>query len=289
MGKETKNNLVTLKFKKMKRQIKKIALLIIAILGVNSVNAQIDFSIHLGMLLPQGDYALSNMNKGKVVWMSETSRAGAGLGFDAGVKIRYGIPFVKGLGVFATADFFLNTPNKDVKNWKYDYIEENMGRERNVFSTFFSETYDRYFEIDDIDISIGSYKNLPIMAGLNYEYETKGNTKIWIEGALGVNFSINASDIVKIEESGITTRSYHNGRYQENEVGDPYSNYVYYRSIVKETSLAFQFGAGVMFKDRYSLGVHYYSLGTQEYKERNDAYSTEIKPQMLTIRLGYHF
>lgn len=279
----------------MKRQIKKIALLIIAILGVNSVNAQIDFSIHLGMLLPQGDYALSNMNKGKVVWMSETSRAGAGLGFDAGVKIRYGIPFVKGLGVFATADFFLNTPNKDVKNWKYDYIEENMGRERHVsFDDGYGYGYDHYFEIDDIDISIGSYKNLPIMAGLNYEYETKGNTKIWIEGALGVNFSINASNIVKIEESGITTRAYHNSpydgsEYDESAVGRPSSNYVYYRSIVKETSLAFQFGAGVMFKDRYSLGVHYYSLGTQEYKERNDAYSTEIKPQMLTIRLGYHF
>ena len=168
-------------------------------------------------------------------------------------------------------------------------IEENMGREKNDYFTFDGYTYDRYFKINDIDISIGSYKNLPIMAGLNYEYETKGNTKIWIEGALGVNFSINASDIVKIEESGITTRAYENGRYLENEVGRPHSKYVYYRSIVKETSLAFQFGAGVMFKDRYSLGVHYYSLGTQEYKERNDAYSTEIKPQMLTIRLGYHF
>jgi hypothetical protein len=69
----------------MKRQIKKIALLIVAILGVNYANAQTDVSIHLGMLFPQGDFAESRMNNGQVAWASKTDRAGAGLGFDAGL------------------------------------------------------------------------------------------------------------------------------------------------------------------------------------------------------------
>ena len=242
----------------MKRQIKKIALLIIAILGVNSVNAQIDFSIHLGMLLPQGDYALSNMNKGKVVWMSETSRAGAGLGFDAGVKIRYGIPFVKGLGVFATADFFLNTPNKDVKNWKYDYIE----------------SYNNSNTISKIEISSFNYMNIPIMIGANYEYEIDDNVKIWGEGALGINIGIFPTrKITHFLYTGMwdTEMSVHTNR--------------------NPASFAFQFGAGVMFKDRYSLGVHYYSLGTQEYKLTGHPETdfVDIHPSMFTIRLGYHF
>ena len=102
----------------MKRQIKKIALLIVAILGVNSVNAQTDFSIHLGMLFPQGDFAESRIDNGQVAWGDKTNRGGAGLGFDAGMKFRFNIPSVKGLGIIASADFFLNMPNDDVKDWK---------------------------------------------------------------------------------------------------------------------------------------------------------------------------
>ncbi len=51
----------------MKKQIKKIALLIVAILGINYVNAQTDFSIHLGLLFPQGDFAESRMDNGQLL------------------------------------------------------------------------------------------------------------------------------------------------------------------------------------------------------------------------------
>ena len=155
----------------MKRQIKKIALLIIAILGVNCANAQTDFSIHLGLLFPQGDFAESRMDKGQVAWGYKTDRAGAGLGFDAGLKFRFNVPSVKGLGFITTADFFLNMPNDDVKDWKEDYISE----------------MEEYSGVDEFSIAIPHYINIPIMVGLNYEYEIKDNIKFWGEGALGLN------------------------------------------------------------------------------------------------------
>ncbi len=282
MGKETKNNLVTLKFKKMKRQIKKIALLIIAILGVNSVNAQTDFSIHLGMLFPQGDFAESRMDKVQVAWIDKTDRAGAGLGFDVGMKFRFNIPSVKGLGIIASADFFLNMPNDDVKDWKEDMISEIEDND----------------EWDEFSMSLPHYINIPIMVGLNYEYGINDNIKIWGEGALGLNIGT----LTSIKQYGSGTSERYNYEYD------------YYYDVDKErtikysyntnTSLAFQFGAGFMFNDKYSLGVHYYSLGSQKIKGEatfEEIYDGEsniederftfksIKPQMLTIRLGLHF
>lgn len=252
----------------MKRQIKKIALLIIAILGVNCANAQKDVSIHLGMLFPQGDFAESRMNNGQVAWLDKTDRAGAGLGFDAGLKFRFHLPSVKGLGFIATADFFLNMPNDDVKDWKEDYISE-------------MEEYDN---VDEFSIAIPHYINIPIMVGLNYEYEIKDNIKFWGEGALGLNI-------------GALTN------YKQSIIGDDFEETMEV-SYNTNTSLAFQFGAGFMFNDKYSLGVHYYSLGSQKikceavYEGREGSFSDidearftfrSINPGMLTIRLGYHF
>lgn len=252
----------------MKRQIKKIALLIVAILGVNCANAQTDFSIHLGLLFPQGDFAESRMDKGQVAWGSKTDRAGAGLGFDAGLKFRFNLPSVKGLGFIATADFFLNMPNDDVKDWKEDYISE----------------MEEYSDVDEFSIAMPHYINIPIMVGLNYEYEIKDNIKFWGEGALGLNI-------------GALTQ------FKLSVIGDDFEENMEF-SYNTNTSLAFQFGAGFMFNDKYSLGVHYYSLGSQKIKGEavmeeiydGDSYIDEerftfksINPGMLTIRLGYHF
>ena len=266
----------------MKRQIKKIALLIIAILGVNCANAQTDFSIHLGLLFPQGDFAESRMDKGQVAWGSKTDRAGAGLGFDAGLKFRFNVPSVKGLGIIASADFFLNMPNDDVNDWKEDMISELEEEEA----------------LDEFSIAMPHYINIPIMVGLNYEYGINDNIKIWGEGALGLNIGT----LTSLKQSV-------SGTYEEYDYYYDYYYDVDFEETVKysyntNTSLAFQFGAGFMFNDKYSLGVHYYSLGSQKIKSEammegiydGDSDIDEerftfgrINPRMLTIRLGLHF
>lgn len=266
----------------MKRQIKKIALLIVAILGVNYANAQTDVSIHLGMLFPQGDFAESRMDNEQVAWLDKTDRAGAGLGFDAGLKFRFNLPSVKGLGFIATADFFLNMPNDDVKDAKEDIISE-------------MEESDY---LDEFSIAIPHYINIPIMVGLNYEYEIKDNIKFWGEGALGLN--IGALTNYKQSVSGTSERY----NYEYDYYYDVDFEQTVKSSYNTNTSLAFQFGAGFMFNDKYSLGVHYYSLGSQKIKGKliyEAIYDGEsdideerftfksINPRMLTIRLGYHF
>lgn len=279
----------------MKRQIKKITLFVIAILGVNCANAQTDFSIHLGMLFPQGNFAESRMDNGDVAWLTKSNRAGVGLGFDAGIKFRFNVPSVKGLGIIATADFFLNTPNDDVKYWKEDTI--GVYREFN----------DDYIgEIETHNISLPYYINIPIMVGLNYEYGIDDNIKIWIEGALGLNIGT----LTNYEISTSGTIDYHHVWGTDYDLGKDYyfeiTQKYYYKTNV---NLAFQLGAGFIFNDKYSLGVYYYELGSQRikgvveeesYRDYID-YGTissinesifkykSINPSIFTIRLGYHF
>ena len=257
----------------MKRQIKKIALLIIAILGVNYVNAQTDFSLHLGMLFPQGNFAESRMDNQNVAWLTKSNRAGAGLGFDAGMKFRFNVPSVKGLGIIATADFFLNMPNDDVKSWKEDIVD----------------SYYEYSDLDEITISLPHYINIPIMVGANYEYAIKNNIKVWAEAGLGLNIGTltDFKMLAEFSDEGDYLEEKLEGSYQVN------------------TSMAFQVGAGIMFNSKYSFGVHYYELGSQKIKGKqfeDEIYNGEsinydewrftgksIVPGMLTIRLGYHF
>ncbi len=260
----------------MTRKLKTLVLVaIFAIIGMYQSNAQTDFSIHLGMLFPQGDFAESRMDNGQVAWGDKTNRGGAGLGFDAGMKFRFNIPSVKGLGIIASADFFLNMPNDDVKDWKEDLISELEKEE--------------YYFVDEFSIAMPHYINVPIMVGLNYEYGINDNIKIWGEGALGLNIGT----LTSFKQSFIGTDWY--------DV-DVEKTMKYSYNI--NTSLAFQFGAGFMFNDKYSLGVHYYSLGSQKiiaeamWEGINGSYSYideerftfgRINPRMLTIRLGYRF
>lgn len=259
----------------MKRQIKRIALLIIVILGTNCVKAQTDFSIHLGGALPLGSYAESqdtpnSLQNGDYViaWNTKTNKAGAALGLNLGAKLSFNLPTIKGLGVIATTDFFFNPSNKEAKDCFEDYmmiIWENIG-------------------IKNYDISIPKYINIPIMLGLNYEYNIKDNVKIWGEGGLGLNIGI------------ITSCK---------------ANYYYYDlgflseiNYDNQYTLGFQLGAGVLLSEQLSIGLHYYYLGSQriegimKYTATSD-YGAEgdretfaldrINPNMLTLRLGYHF
>lgn len=250
-------------------------MLIVAILGINSVRAQIDVSFHLGMLLPRGDFAASRIDDGVIAWSSETERAGAGLGFDAGFNFRYNDYYAEGLGIIATADLFFNTPNSDVRDWEEDVILELEGQE----------------ELNYFSVDVPQFINIPIMMGLNYEHCYADNIKIWGEAEIG--FNIGTLTNFKLSRSG------------EYDYYDSFGyEYTTVYSYTPSASFAFQLGAGVMTNDRYSLGVHFYSLGSQKIKGihfeehffNGEHYSYEekfsfksINPKLLTINVGYHF
>lgn len=253
----------------MNRNLKSLALVVVlAIFGMNQSKAQTDFSIHVGMASPLSSFADSRAQKGIVAWMDKTDRAGAGLGFEVGMKFRFAVPSIKNLGIIATADVFYNGANSDVKDFAQDFVDYYV----------IDENY------DECRIKIPNYINIPIMVGANYEYGLANNVKIWAEFGLGVDFGI------------ITNQEYYwevsNSELMDEKVFD------------NNVSFAYQLGAGVMLSNKFSLGLHYYAFGSQKIQgeeftelitsqgsQTADAKFTlrSINPTIFTVRLGYHF
>ncbi|MEE1272479.1 MAG: outer membrane beta-barrel protein [Bacteroidales bacterium] len=253
----------------MNRVLKCLSLVaVLAILGMNQSKAQTDFSIHVGMASPLSSFADSRAQKGVVAWMDKTDRAGAGLGFEAGMKFRFAVPSINGLGIIATSDVFYNGANSDVKDFAQDFVD--------------------YYAIDqnydECRITVPNYINIPVMIGANYEYGVANNVKIWAEFGLGMDFGLMTNHEYYWEVSNIELMS---EKVFDNNV-----------------SFAYQLGAGVMLSDKFSLGVHYYALGSQkiqgeEFIERITSQGSQtadskftyrsINPTIFTLRLGYHF
>ncbi|MEE0961645.1 MAG: hypothetical protein U0L54_03745 [Bacteroidales bacterium] len=241
---------------------------VLAILGINYSKAQVDFSFHAGLVSPLASFADSRASNGQIAWMEKTGRAGAGLGFEAGMKFRYGIPSIQGLGVIVTADLFYNGPNTDVKDFWQDQADEMFDNSN----------------VEDVEITLPKYVNLPIMIGANYNHQLSNSVKVYGEGALGLNI-------------GMLTN------FRQQIIGDNIEKItgVNYET---NTSFAFQIGAGVLFSDRFSLGVYYYALGNQKIKGKyseeeiyyGDSYVDEdmlnlrsINPTMFVVKAGFHF
>jgi len=117
------------------------------------------------------------------------------------------------------------------------------------------------------------YINVPLLVGLNYKYSFSPMFGMWCEGGLGANFR---------KVSAIK-----------------YGNREYVFDLL--TSFAGQVGGGVMIKDFFSIGLHYYGLGATEakgeyiYTYYNDSYTQSFSfpkkytQNCLVLRLGLHF
>lgn len=190
------------------------------------------------------------------------------MGFNLGTKLRFNIPSIKGLGIIATADLFINPSNKEIK----DSFEDFM-------ILFCSQN-----SISNYDFSIPKYFNIPIMLGLNYEYALGNNVKIYGEAGAGVYIGIISNLDMNFKEQDF----------------DYVSNIEY----ENQYSFAFQAGVGLLLSEKLSLGIHYYNLGSQKVKgdvkyiatwngggesERGNFVFDRINPNMITLKLGYHF
>ena len=121
------------------------------------------------------------------------------------------------------------------------------------------------------------YINVPMFVGLNYKYNINSQFGIWCEGGLGV-------DIRKI-----TSVKYVSG---DESIKMKYN---------MQASFAFQVGGGIMIKDVFSIGVHYYGLGKSKIKGKvtySDSDDSDYEPfsyprkcaqNCLVVRLGFHF
>lgn len=265
---------------------------------------KVEFSLHLGGAVPLGDFGDSRIRGEEpfVAWLTkESDNGGAGFGANVGMKLKFNIPSVKGLGIIATADLFWNGANADLKDLKEDLLDEMLeGYEDSYSGDGYSYSYER--EVYDAKVKLPNYLNIPIMAGLNYEYSLNNGISLWGEGAVGVN-------IAKVTKFEVYEEGHNYGYEYDYYSGSSEYEYDYEeRWGVKydiQTGLAFQFGVGVKFADKFSIGLHYYALGKVKLKGEmyEEYYSSDegedfdeesfklksVSPSIFAIRLGFHF
>lgn len=267
----------------MKRTLRRLACMaMVASLGVSVAMAQdtqtkntdtkkVEYSIYLGASTPLGSFGKApaighpdDFFHTKVVYDNHITYGDADcVGANIGVKAKYNIPGVKGLGIMATADMFLNT----TFGFK---IKEDNSSDDVINNEFYS-----------------AHINIPVMLGANYDYAINDKVSIWGEAAVGANLRI-------ITKEGTTMRV----EYLDN------IELTFMNKYDNCFTLGFQAGAGVKLKDKYSIGVHYYNLGTKTITgvmtditpgvETLDVKSRpferpELETSILLIRFGYHF
>ena len=267
-------------------------------------NKKIEFSLHLGGAVPLGDFGDSRIRDEEpfVAWSTkESDKGGAGFGANVGMKLKFNIPSVKGLGIIATADLFWNGANADLKDLKEDVLDEMLeGSEDSYYGDYYSYSYED--EVYDAKVKLPNYLNIPIMAGLNYEYSLNNGISLWGEGAVGVN-------IAKVTKLEVYQEGHYSGyEYDYNSGSSSYEYDYEERWGMKydiQTGLAFQIGVGVKFADKFSIGLHYYALGKvklegdyyeEEYRsDEGEDFDEEpfklksVSPSIFAIRLGFHF
>ena len=274
----------------MKRTLRRLTLLSVAMvasLAVSTAMAQdtqttntdtkkVEYSIHLGASTPLGSFGQApspgfpvEFFHTKLSWSDDITYGDADfVGANIGVKAKYNISGLKGLGIIATADVLFNTAA--------DFDIKEVYEGRNILSEYLYSTY----------------INIPVMVGANYNYAINDKVSIWGEAAVGANLRIITSDIFDDK------RSYGMDIIDYTEIN--YDNCF---------TLGFQAGLGVMLKNKYSIGLHYYNLGnkavTEKYTEIIDFTNASghhyaniineprtkppLKTTMLLIRFGYHF
>lgn len=189
------------------------------------VNAQTHFSLHAGGTMPMGNFG-SFSKVTKLAFASTGKEGGASMGFNLGMKVKFDIASVEGLGVILTGDVFLNSLQSDVS----DKFEKMYG--------------------NGFDLTLPKYLNIPIMVGANYTYNISNSFGIYGEGAVGLNIQKTTNFVQSADYDGV-----------EYEVTTKFD---------LATSLGFQIGAGVIFNEKFSIGLHYYALGTNKLKGNTD-------------------
>ena len=202
------------------------------------------------------------------------SDAGAGMGFNAGLKWYYNVG-VNGLGVLLSVDGFYNGPTKELKN-AYRNQEGEAGGQFIGGSFKYNAT--------------PKYVNIPAMVGLNYIFHFNSNLGIYIEAGAGGNLRLitDMETVTKGTLFGVETQVTETQDYE------------------KAFSFAYQAGIGFEVAKNLVIGCSFYDLGsatvnsehTLKTKTLNDNVTTKdvdypsfgtVHPIMVLGRIGFSF
>lgn len=213
-------------------------------------------SVYLNGVLPTGQFssaAETNLLTNTHVPLTYTNAGKAAMiGFGAGYRASYRFDIGMGeVAPFVGADLFWNMLDADLRD---EYLQANM--------------------------NAPTYFNIPIMAGISYNYDELNTTFPIIPfGEFGVG-----ADLMMITREGSS------------------GNYFAYKP---STTVAWMLGAGVFLGNYVSVGAYYYGLGkhpvdyTKSTAENNNVAALQLadpnaKRQTRTVgsfalRVGFHF
>lgn len=214
-----------------------MTVMMLAMAGICALQAQTSFSLHAGLASPLGSYADATANYDannasndvlRFGLLDQTKKGGAGIGFNVGAQMNFGITSVKGLSIIVGADFFFNSINSDISDYVDEYISD-------------VET-----STHEYSITLPKYMHVPILVGANYTYDITDKIGIYGEGALGANMRFITN--FELYDATVTTENINRIKYD------------------MATTFAFRFGAGIVLSKRFTIGIGYVNHGSAKVK-----------------------
>lgn len=220
------------------------------------VIAQSYNQFYLGFAFPQAEFGEDDFDNG----MNGTGQATTGLhlGFTHYKPLK-----INNLYMTFSVSAIYNELSRDFK----DELEEQSG---------FEDYEDEY----DLEITYPRYFNIPVLIGLNYQYQLQDDIVIYGEGNIGGN-------IFK------TTNLDFSGK-------DDYGPVEYKSSFRTSYKFSYRYGVGLLYKDKYFLNLRYYNLGTHKTKykisideygdtDTDTGYFRSMDVGILSLSLGFKF
>ena len=241
----------------MNKLFKVFAMAVILMMGGQAM-AQSRGAMFLSATFPMKDYAKYD---GSFYDFALTSQykdvcdAGAGVGFNAGLKWYYNVG-VKGLGVFLSVDGFYNGPTKELKNAYRD-------QEGEISGSFMGGKFSYN--------ATPKYINVPGMLGLNYIYPINSNLNIYVEAGAGGNLRL-ITDMESVTDGtlfGVETKITETQEYE------------------KAFSFAYQAGLGFVVAKNLVIGCSFYDLGSATVESKHTLKTKTLSDNNTTTEVGY--
>jgi hypothetical protein len=116
------------------------------------------------------------------------------------------------------------------------------------------------------------YSNIPITGGINYTSPANGNFAFWSEFAAGIDF-------LKVSDMNLYTN---------------YGEIIAHFDL--SAKICYKLGAGLLYKDKYLLGVNYWWMGKhsahmtlESGSAEQDAGEMLLNVSLITTTIGYRF
>ncbi len=225
------------------KTLKIFAVLFLSVLLTPEAFSQVRSNFHIGPSFPVGEFGSDDID--------DNDASGAGVGITGGLQFTYPLSDI-GLGLFGGIDFSYNGLSGEFKEDVYENYE--------------------LLGVDDDDMELYKYINVPISVGLNYNYTADEKIGVFANAGLVLNF-LKVTDFEFIMLNETITSEYE-----------------------LSTNLGYKVGAGIVFNEKFTVAIDYYGLGEHNVdgeieilNNKEDLDDLEMEIDFVTLTFGIRF